>query len=173
MKVAVLSHGLPQPSSLGGPMTAWAVLAQLAAEGHDATVLALRYPGDPFYSAEREQAVEETAAGLVVIPVGPEHELRSPAGTVELRAGPGLERIFPTAGLRPRVEEALRAARPEAIFAYHWDTLAASHRLLRRATDTIAGEVTHRSLMKGAPASPTTGSLYEPTSAGAGIRSDR
>lgn len=129
MKVALLSHGLPQPSSLGGPMTAWAVLAQLAAEGHDATVLALRYPGDPFYSAEREQAVEETAAGLVVIPVGPEHELRSPAGTVELRAGPGLERIFPTAGLRPRVEEALRAARPEAIFAYHWDTLAASHRL--------------------------------------------
>src|SRR5204863_591605 len=94
--VALVLHGLPQPSSLGGPMTAWALLQQLREEGHTAKVVALRYEADPFYSAEREQAVRETGAELVVVPV--EVEPERPAGAVPLRRRPTLGDIFPTGG---------------------------------------------------------------------------
>ena len=121
MHVALVVHGLPQPSSLGGPMTSWALLRQLHDEGHRATVVALRYRDDPHYSPEREESVRETAE-LVVVPVTA--ALPTPAGTVELRGRPGLERIFPTRGLAPELQRILAGVRPDAIFAYHWDTLA-------------------------------------------------
>jgi hypothetical protein len=121
--VALVLHGLPQPSSLGGPMTAWAVLQQLREEGHRATVVALRYAEDPFYSPEREAAVRDAGAELVVVPV--DAELPSPAGTVELRGRPSLERIFPTRALAPELRRILGEAEPDAVLAYHWDTLAA------------------------------------------------
>jgi hypothetical protein len=122
VRVALVLHGLPQPSSLGGPMTAWALLQQLREEGHDATVVALRYADDPFYSAEREEAVRATGARLAVVPV--DAALRTPAGTVELRGRPSLERIFPTRGLTPELHQLLGEIGPDAVFAYHWDTLA-------------------------------------------------
>jgi hypothetical protein len=116
-------HGLPQPSSLGGPMTAWALLQQLRAEGHRATVVALRYGADPFHSPEREEAVRAVGAELVVVPV--EAELARPAGSVPLRGRPTLEEIFPTRRLSGELARHLEGA--DAVFAYHWDTLAALH----------------------------------------------
>jgi hypothetical protein len=116
--VALVLHGLPQPSSLGGPMTAWALLEQLNAEGHRATVVALRYPEDPFYSAEREAAVP---AELVVVPV--DVHAPGPAGAVALRGRPSLEAIFPTRALVGELQRILAEVAPDAVFAYHWDTL--------------------------------------------------
>jgi Glycosyl transferases group 1 len=114
--VALVLHGLPQPSSLGGPMTAWALLEQLRAEGHRATVVALRYPEDPFYSADREEAVQ---AELRVVPV--EVAPAGAAGTVPLRGRPS---IFPTRVLADELTRILDEVAPHAVFAYHWDTLA-------------------------------------------------
>jgi short-subunit dehydrogenase len=62
--------------------------------------------------------------------------------------------------------------KPEIAVGVKAKAVAASHRLLRRATEDIAGTVTHDAMMKGAPAPPTTGSLYEPSPAGAGIRGE-
>jgi hypothetical protein len=103
-------------------MTAWALLEQLREEGHEATVVALRYAEDPFYSDEREEAVRDAGAALVVVPV--DARLPSPAGTVELRSRPSLERIFPTRGLARELATVLGEVAPDAVFAYHWDTLA-------------------------------------------------
>ena len=124
MHVAVVAHGLPQPSSNGGPMTCYALLRQLQDEGHDVAVVALRYPGDPFVEPEREAAlgVDVVAAPVDVEPAGA-------PGTVPLRGTPTLETIFPTAALRPRMREALAGLEPDVVFAYHWDTLAALHRV--------------------------------------------
>jgi hypothetical protein len=123
VRAALVLHGLPQPSSLGGPMTAWALLQQLREEGHEATVVALRYGADPFYSTEREAAVRATGAELAVIPV--DAELPLPAGAVPLRGRPTLEELFPTRRLAG--ELAGHLAHVDAVFAYHWDTLAALH----------------------------------------------
>ena len=123
MHAALVLHGLPQPSSLGGPMTAWALLQQLREEGHGATVIALRYDADPFYSAEREDAVRAAGAELVVVPVAA--ELRMPAGAVPLRGRPRLEELFPTRGLADELTRHLEGA--DVVFAYHWDTLAPLH----------------------------------------------
>ena len=127
MRVALVAHALPQPSSNGGPMTCWTILRELLDLGHEAAVVALRYPDDPFASAEREDDLRAEGAEVVTIPVAPEAQLESPAGTVPLRNRPSLERVFPAVRLRPVVEEALDDARPDAILLYHWEAIAATH----------------------------------------------
>ena len=122
MHVALVAHGLPQPSSNGGPMTCYALLRQLQDEGHDVAVVALRYPGDPFVEPEREAAL-----GVDVVAVPVDVEATGAPGTVPLRGEPTLGTIFPTTALQPRLREALAGLRPDVVFAYHWDTLAALH----------------------------------------------
>lgn len=127
MRVALVAHALPQPSSNGGPMTCWTILRELLDQGHDVTAVALHYPNDPFHSAEREDALRAEGAEVVSVPVGPEAQLDSPAGAVPLRGRPPLERVFPALRLRTRVGDALEEARPDAVLVYHWEALAATH----------------------------------------------
>jgi Glycosyl transferases group 1 len=116
VKLALLMHALPQPSSSGAPITGWAILEQMLAAGHEVAVLSLVYPSDPFDSEERRQLVCSTGAELVLVPVVP---------------GAPDERLWmlPTASLRPALCETLTAVAPDAILAYHWDVLAATHGL--------------------------------------------
>jgi hypothetical protein len=94
-------------------MTCWAVLQQALADGHSVTVIALSYPTDDLTAAPEEQeVVRATGAGLEVVEV--------PA---EVAAGSG---VFPTARLAPAVHAALERVAPDALFVYHWDTLAAT-----------------------------------------------
>lgn len=122
MHVALVAHGLPQPSSNGGPMTCYALLRQLQDEGHDVAVVALRYPGDPFVEPAREAEL-----GVEVVTVPADVEAAGAPGTVPLRGRPALGTIFPTTVLRDAMRRALAGLEPDVVFAYHWDTLAALH----------------------------------------------
>src|SRR4051812_47145364 len=100
-------------------MTCYAVLRRLQEEGHRVSVVALRYAADPFVEPEREEelGVEVTAVPADVVETGA-------PGTVPLRGRARLAAVFPTFALRPQLREALEQLAPDAIFAYHWDTLA-------------------------------------------------
>lgn len=126
MHVAILAHALPQPSSNGGPMTCWALLRHLRDAGHEVSVISLRYASDPFVTPEREDQIRATGARLVIVEVEAEADLQRPAGAVSQST---LERVFPTAHLRPRVGAVLEELAPDAAFIYHWDTLAATYGL--------------------------------------------
>ena len=71
------------------------------------------------------------------------------------------------------VVRATVAPKPEVPVGYKAKAFAASHRLLRRATENIAGSVTHDALTDEAPAAATRGNLYEPVREGTGVRGDR
>jgi hypothetical protein len=125
MHVAVITHGLPQPNTNGGPITSWALVRQLLDEGHDATVVSLCYPGDSFtQSPERRASLRAEGAELVLVDVRPED-----LETVPRREGDPLATAFPTLRLVPQFREALEGLGLDAIFAYHWDSLAATHGL--------------------------------------------
>lgn len=117
MHVALVTHGLPQPSSNGGPMTCWGLQTHLLEAGHEVTVVALRHPGDRFAGPEREEVVRATGAALVSVPV-PEPELRPGVMPTPLQQ---------TGALAPTMEGVLRDAGADVAFVYHWDTLAACH----------------------------------------------
>lgn len=126
MHVAIITHGLPQPNSNGGPMTCWAAMQALLASGHRVTVIALAYAGDPFNSAERCDVVRRAGAALRQVDVPPAL-FTPPAGiAAKLRqlVRPQVADMFPTAALTPRIATELADVKPDAIFAYHWDCLA-------------------------------------------------
>lgn len=133
--LAMVTHGLPHPSSNGGMITCWGTLAGMREAGHRVTVVALAYPNDPFNTAERRALVTDLGAGLVVVPAAPPGGSSAPgqvrrAGAWVWRPGwPGLATVFPTVRLAPRLGELLGRIGPDALFAYHWDSLAAVHGL--------------------------------------------
>lgn len=125
MHVGLVAHGLPHPSSNGGPMQCFGLLAELIAEGHDVTVIALGYHGDPYtYEPESRERVRATGAGLVVVDV-PDAPPRGRAH----RHLPVVERVFPSTAARPELAQVLETVAPDVLFVYHWDTLAALHGL--------------------------------------------
>lgn len=126
MHVALVSHGLPHPTSNGGPMTVFALLRALLERGHRVTVVALGYPDDTFMSPERVAHVRAAGAEVAVIDVkrSSEANLRVLQKARRLVA-PRPDELFPTRLLQPTVHATLAALAPDAIFVYHWDTLAA------------------------------------------------
>jgi hypothetical protein len=94
-------------------MTCWAVLKQALAEAHRVTVVALSYPADPLTrSAEAQEVVRASGASLDLVEV-PQDVAARPE-------------IFPTVRLGPAMHAALERIEPDALFVYHWDTLAAT-----------------------------------------------
>jgi len=105
VEVALVAHGLPLPSSNGGPMTCFAILRQLLDVGHAVRVVALSYPGDPFTGPEREEELRREGVDLAVVPVEDSARLDPPPQLVR------------------RVQAALEG---DVAFVYHWDTIAAT-----------------------------------------------
>jgi hypothetical protein len=101
-------------------MTCWALMRYALGQGHRVTAVAFRYVGDRFGTEDREQAVRDEGAELVVHEVPA--ELPAPAPVEGLAV-----EHFPTAALRREVGRTLAEIAPDAAFAYHWDTLAATH----------------------------------------------
>lgn len=137
MNFALITHGLPQPSSNGGPITCWAIAKALLGAGHRVTVVALAYPWDYFNTPERRRAVLELGADLVQVetttsgkPQAHRHHSFDKVGRyLRWLLKPDLSSIFPTANLVPRTKAVLERVAPDAMFAYHWDSLAAIHGL--------------------------------------------
>jgi glycosyltransferase involved in cell wall biosynthesis len=138
MHFALVTHGLPQPSSNGGPMTCWAITQALLKAGHRVSIVSLSYPGDAFDTQERRDAISALGADLArvdtsvapTLPAGAprsfSHRIRRSARSL-LR--PDLSDFFPTVHLAPRMQRELERIGPDAAFVYHWDTLASVHGL--------------------------------------------
>lgn len=137
MHFALVTHGLPQPSTNGGPMTCWAITTSLLAAGHRVTVVALSYPGDYFNTPERRVCVMDAGADLIQVetkvPVRLQPQVASVPGKIRGKLNrvfcPDISCFFPTVAVVPRMKEVLERARPDAMFVYHWDSLAAVHGL--------------------------------------------
>jgi glycosyltransferase involved in cell wall biosynthesis len=118
MKVAiVVGHSVPNPTAGGATLTNWTVLHHLVEHGHDVTVLPLLGPEyvDPTGATLEERVAPLESLGVTVLPV-PSH-VGSAEATDEL--------IFPTLADRGAMREALESVRPDVVFAYHWEALAA------------------------------------------------
>lgn len=123
-RFALVVHGLPHPSAHGGAMTCWALLKELLGRGHDVAVVTLAYPDDELTRSEEGQAlVRDTGATLTLVSLAPED--------LATAQGSELAVAFPTLRLVPRVHGILEGLRPDAVFVYHWDSLAATHGLRR------------------------------------------
>ena len=120
-------------------MTCWAVMKQLLEGSRRVTVVALRYPDDRFAEPEREQAVREAGADLVVLPVG------EPEASTD---GDLVARVFPTARLAPAMREILEGIGPDAVFIYHWDTLAATRGVRVAPRLAAVGDPWHLPLLR-------------------------
>ncbi|MBI3392616.1 MAG: glycosyltransferase family 4 protein [Nitrospirae bacterium] len=119
-------------------MTCWAILQRMREAGHRVTVVALRYPGDVFASPEREEIVRSAGADLAVLETGPPEGAGSNGkGGLGRWLSPDPLKEFPTGELAPRMRSVIETIRPDAMFVYHWDTLAATHGL--RVAPRMAG----------------------------------
>ena len=134
----LLTHSLPQASSGGGPMSCWAITKTMLEAGHRVTVISLEYPGDYFNTAERRETLKDLGADLVLVETTLSnkrnvHKNRSVIYKVgeSLRSlfQPVLSSFFPTVRLVSHMKALLQSINPDAILAYHWDSLAAIHGL--------------------------------------------
>lgn len=145
MHFALLAHGLPQPSSNGGPMTCWAIMNQMLASGHRVTAVSLRYPNASFAEMERQQVIRDQGAGLILVNTDEDEATHLGSDTHHNGLGPKLGRllwpdpahVFGTAHLGFRMGAVLEEISPDAVFVYHWDTLATTHGL--RVAPRMAG----------------------------------
>ena len=139
MRASFVTHGLPQPSSNGGPMTCWAILKTLVERGHDVTVFPLVAPTDPFYTPQREAVLRSLGVTLVPVPVsGYVGDLLGHRLDTWLKLlRPPVAAFYPSASLAPRLKVLLEEAAPDVIFAYHYVAVAATHGL--RVAPRVAG----------------------------------
>jgi hypothetical protein len=129
-RFALVTHGLPHPTAHGGAMTCWALQHELLDRGHEVAVVTLAYPGDELtHSAEAQALLRDTGATLDVEELDP--------GDLATGRGSELDVAFPTLRVAPRVARVLEQRRPDAVFVYHWDSLAATHGL--RLAPRLAG----------------------------------
>jgi len=138
MHVALVTHGLPHPSSNGGPITCWAIAEALLRAKHRVTVVALAYPWDDFNTVERRAAVLELGAKLFQVETSAVKECSTDTQNyftskitqmIRFCFRPELSSFFPTVNLAPRMKRVLRDVAPDVMFVYHWDSLAAIHGL--------------------------------------------
>jgi len=136
--LVLLTCGLPGPAYHGGAVTCWAIVKAMLARGHRVTVLSLFdvSASNPYLESKDIQTkglhdigaevefVEHDYAKLIT-PDNHGGFLSKTAGRIRSISSPDIARYFPWAKLKPLVREKLKALRPDAIFAYHFDALSA------------------------------------------------
>jgi len=136
MHFALVTHGLPQPSSNGGPMTCWAITDALLAAGHRVTVVSLSYPGDPFNTPDRQARLLDLGVDVQLVEAPTTRAGKPQKQWIGSRLSrlswalrevvrPDLASFLPTVALAPRMNHVLEHVKPDAMFVYHWDSLAA------------------------------------------------
>jgi hypothetical protein len=143
MRIAIVNHGLPDPSSNGGPMTVWAVVQYALSLRHAVHVIVLRYPEDGFFTAERRSALERHGVRLHVIDLPPTAAHNGHAFWPTMSGRDEIGRIFRTSQVRPALEATLATISPDAVFGYHWDCLAGLHGLRKWAKVGAVGDPYH------------------------------
>jgi Glycosyl transferases group 1 len=143
---------VPNPTASGGAVTAWAIVSELLAGGHDVSicVLADREVYDPTDVADAERVARARALGAEVVTVLSESAtfFRSrPRGAADrLRRAwqPLDEELYPNLVDAPVFGRAVEETRPDVAFVYHFQALAAS-RALRVPRFAAVGDPPHLS----------------------------
>jgi glycosyltransferase involved in cell wall biosynthesis len=155
LRVAVLvSGGVPNPTASGGAVTAWTIVSELVAGGHDISICVLNDPElyDPTSvdAAEREARVR--ALGADVMPVLSESARffrtrpRGPLDRVRRAWRPLDAELYPNLVDAPAVQRAVEETDADAAFVYHFQMLAAS-RILRIPRFAVVGDPPHLSAL--------------------------
>jgi glycosyltransferase involved in cell wall biosynthesis len=135
MKIAIVAGVVPNPDSGGGAITSWSVARHLIEAGHEVAVFALH---DPVYDDAAGRSLEERleqvrGLGARVRPI-PSRARTAPLRRIAARAWrPRDEELLPNLLDAPTVADAVTGFRPDAVFAYSWDAIAASRGLRARA----------------------------------------
>ena len=138
MRLALLVAGaVPNPTASGGAVTAWTILTELLAEGHEVTTVVLTDPElyDPTSVdwAERADRVRALGGEVVEAPSAAAAFFRGlPRGSRDrLRRAlrPPDEELYPNLVDAPVVRRAVAESGAEAAFVYHFEMLAASRGL--------------------------------------------
>ncbi len=150
MKIAFVQCGLPGPAYHGGAVTCWAVLRAMLSEGHRVTLISLfdTSTANPYLESRATQTALARELGADVRFIEYDHFKISPSPSslfqrVTTYLPPRLENLFPWARLRNRLEGLLSETRPDAIFVYHFDALAAVFRTTCAPVAAGVGDLWH------------------------------
>jgi len=133
MKFAVVANGIPNPTASGSALTPWSLIQYLIEAGHAVTA----FPIENLYLSPTKVKREDQLAALSAL--GAKISLidgsclnytpNRPANGIGRLFLPRLEDYYPTALLAPTLRSALEIESPQAIFAYHFEALAATYQL--------------------------------------------
>jgi glycosyltransferase involved in cell wall biosynthesis len=131
VRLGVLVSGIPSPTTGGGALTAWSVVAHLVERGHEVTALCLVPPSltDPAGASAEERAGRLEQLGARVVLVEPAARPSARPGRLRLLRrllAPEPAELYPTLRDAGAVGEEVRRAGLDALFVYHFDALAAS-----------------------------------------------
>jgi glycosyltransferase involved in cell wall biosynthesis len=155
VRVAVLvSGGVPNPTASGGAVTAWTIVSELLAGGHDISICVLSDPElyDPTSVDATRRTEQVRALGADVIPVLSESSTffrtrpRSPGHRLRRAWRPLDAELYPNLVDAPAVAHAVEQTSADAAFVYHFQMLAAS-RSLRVPRFAAVGDPPHLSAL--------------------------
>jgi glycosyltransferase involved in cell wall biosynthesis len=128
VKVAVVvGHGVPNPTAGGATLTNWTIVHHLLSKGHEVTVFPLigaEYVDPRGATLEQRMSALE-AVGATVTPLRSHIGVATPSAPLRRSLDLPAEQLYPTLADRDTVRSALESVRPDVVFAYHWEALAA------------------------------------------------
>ena len=140
MKVAaVVAGGVPNPSQSGSALTVWTQVRHLLRRGDDVDVFVLvgEENDDPGLArTERVKRLEDIGARIHILEsrAGSVFDAATDTATDRLRRAwrPRDEEMLPHLGDAQEVSSAISDAAPDVVWAYHWETVAATRALRGR-----------------------------------------
>src|SRR5262249_49280923 len=133
MRFALVASSVPNPDSGGGAITVWSVARHLIEAGHEVVSVPVNDPGyDDAAGRTFEERLEQGR------PLRPEvrpavPRASSPRRRIAARGGRARdEELLPNLLDAPAVSEVVEEIRPDAVYAYHWDAVAATRGLRGR-----------------------------------------
>lgn len=133
MRFAVITANIPNPATSVGAMTPWTILKTMVESGHKVTAILLLYPSDPYIQERESRLAALSGLGIEIIEVEVNlprlHQNSKEFELIRKVLRPTIEDFYPTVSLVPKMENILKEIRPDAIFIYNFEGLAATHGL--------------------------------------------
>jgi glycosyltransferase involved in cell wall biosynthesis len=156
MKIAFLLAGLPSYGNHGGALTCMGILQQMRASGHDVTIVSLydtspNYPYEP-YREQNEVDIRALSVNIKYLSYNLDtlvktHRSQTIPQKLLANLSPTAPRYwgkyYPWFGLQGYVQDTLKDIKPDAIFAYHFEPLAALYEQTIAPSVVSVGDLSH------------------------------